>query len=208
MPASPRSTRTRRWLGRWVLIVTAGEAIGFAVPAVVGAMAVGSGWFIPLLLMAAAVEGALLGGSQALVLRRSVKALNQTAWMWLTVAAAVVAYGDGLVPSTFAGVWTRWHWPAQGLLFAFLAVILLGSIGTAQWWELRRHLRSSAWWIAGNAVAWLLGLGVFFAFAPPLWHEGQHVGVAVLIGLMAGVLMAATMAVVTGWTLLVILRRQ
>lgn len=206
MVAPQRSASARSWLGRWIVVVTIAEALGFVLPAVTGALATGAGWFVPLLLAAGAVEGAALGAGQALVLRRRVPHLNRAAWIWLTAAAAVVAYAAGLVPSTFADVWTTWPWPAQAGLIACLAVVLLGSIGTAQWIELRRHVRRAAWWIAGTAVGWLIGLGVFFAIAPPLWHEGQQLGETALIGVVAGLLMATAMATVTGLTMVALLR--
>ncbi|MBN9180888.1 MAG: hypothetical protein J0J00_10160, partial [Microbacterium sp.] len=54
-----------RWLARWILIVTAGEAFGFAVPALVGVVAHDAPAFPVLLPLAGAVEGALLGWAQA-----------------------------------------------------------------------------------------------------------------------------------------------
>ena len=100
-------------------------------------------------------------------------------------------------------------WPlvARIALLLGVGVVLLLSIGTAQWLELRNHLPRAAWWIAGTAVAWLVGLGLFFAIAPPLWHEGQPAAVAIAIGVVAGLVMAAAMATITGVTLIALLRR-
>lgn len=208
MPYQASSPETRFRLRWWILLVASGEALGFAIPAAVGAVAADSEVFVPVLLAAGALEGAVLGASQAMVLRRILPPINSAAWIALTSAGAVVAYAIGLAPSTFAEVWTGWPWPAQALVAALLTVALLGCIGAAQWLLLRRHLRASGWWIVGTAVGWLVGLGVFLAVAPPLWHEGQPVGTAILIGVAAGVLMAAAMATVTGLTLVALLKRQ
>ena len=142
-----------RWLARWIGVVTAAEAFGFVVPAIVGVVAAESSWFVPLLLVAGAAEGSLLGAGQAVVLRHRLVGLRRSSWVALTAAGAVVAYCAGLIPSTFADVWTQWGVPAQALLLTVVAVVLLLSIGTAQWVELRRHVPRAGWWILGTAVA-------------------------------------------------------
>ncbi|MHA7221955.1 hypothetical protein ACX80S_06490 [Arthrobacter sp. RHLT1-20] len=43
-----------------------------------------------------------------------------------------------------------------------------------------------------------MGLGVFFAVATPLWNEGQSRALIVGIGAAAGILMAASAALVSG----------
>jgi hypothetical protein len=69
-----RATEAHRRTGRllrWVLAVTLGEAIGFMVPVVVGAgMAAGSWGPLPILIamvLAGAVEGAVLGAHKLIV---------------------------------------------------------------------------------------------------------------------------------------------
>jgi len=80
-------------------------------------------------------------------------------------------------------------------------ILLLLSLGSAQWWVLRDHVPDARHWIPATAAAWLAGLGVFCAVAMPLWHPGQSVVLVAVIGAMAGLLMAATVAAVTGWAL-------
>lgn len=41
-------------------------------------------------------------------------------------------------------------------------------------------------------------LGVFFTVTMPLWQPGQDVAVVALIGVLGGLLMAATVAALTG----------
>jgi hypothetical protein len=55
-------------------------------------------------------------------------------------------------------------------------------------------------------AGWLAGLAVFLGVAPPLWHAGQGVLQVALVGVLAGVGMAFTMAAVTGWGLVRLLR--
>ncbi|NYE20573.1 hypothetical protein [Microbacterium immunditiarum] len=191
----------RPWLLRWIVIVTLGEALGFAVPAVVGVLTVDTPAFMPLILAAGAIEGVLLGLAQSVVLATVIPRLRRLMFIILTAAGAVLAYVLGVGLSASSETWLAWPLAAQILLVATVAGALLATIGTAQWIELRRHLRRAAWWIPGTAAAWLIGLGLFFALAPPLWHEGQSIAIAIVIGIAAGLLMALAMAIVTGLTL-------
>ena len=86
------------------------------------------------------------------------------------------------------------------------ALLVLLCIGAAQWTVLRRSLPGSARWIGWTAAGWLAGLAVFLGVAPPLWHAGQGVVQVAAIGALAGILMASTMAAVTGWGLIRLLR--
>ena len=53
-----------------------------------------------------------------------------------------------------------------------------------------------------TAVAWMLGLGAFVATATPLWQPHQSATLILAIGVLAGLVMAATVAAVTGWGVL------
>lgn len=59
-----------------------------------------------------------------------------------------------------------------------------------------------------NAVAWAAGLVVFAAFTTPLWQPGQPVVLIALIGALGGLVMAATMAAITGSALTRLLNRS
>jgi hypothetical protein len=203
-PDRPAPLRGRPLFRSWLGVVTAAELAGFAVPAVAGALTADrpAVVMLPALLAAGAVEGALLGGGQALVLRRALPGLPVRRWVGLTAAAAVLAYLLGLAPSMSADVWSGWP-PALAIALAVpLGVALLLSIGTAQWIVLRRLVPRAGRWIIATAVGWLSGLAVFMAVTMPLWQPGQPIAVTVAIGLAGGALMAATMAGITGWALL------
>lgn len=187
------------WL-RWVGNVTVGECAGFAVPAVVGALTAhaASTVTVPLLVLAGAVEGALLGWFQARVLRDVLPGLPAARWTAVTAAAAALAWLVGLLPAV-AGDRLSGLPPAVLVpLAAVAAVVLLGSIGTAQWTVLRAHVPRAGRWIWGTAAAWLAALGVFSAVTMPLWQPGQGVVTVALIGVLGGLLMAATVAALTG----------
>jgi hypothetical protein len=199
VPSGHTTTDRRLWT-RWVVWVTLGEALGFAVPATVGAATAGGpvGVWLPALLAAGAVEGALLGAAQAHVLRSVLPTLSRARWVVATGAAAVFAYLIGLAPSASSELIGELPVAVLVGAAAVLGPALLLSIGFAQWLVLRKHTGRAGSWIWFTAAAWLAGLTVFMIVATPLWREGQALGVTVLIGVMAGLLMAASVAAVTG----------
>lgn len=195
-PLPPRRERSL-WLS-WFASVTLGECLGFTVPAAVGAATADVGVLaVPLLVLAGAVEGATLGWFQARVLRRVVPGLPTARWVLATAVAAALAWAIGLTPSTLpASVDT---WPPALLIPLAVAggLVLLLSIGTAQWLVLRPHVPRAARWIEATAAAWVLALVLFTAVTTPLWQPGQPVAVTMLIGALGGLVMAATVAAVT-----------
>ncbi|MFC5139818.1 hypothetical protein ACFPK1_16375 [Actinomycetospora rhizophila] len=196
-------------LRAWILVVALAELVGFALPAVVGVLTAASSTAVALaaLVVAGAVEGTVLGAGQVAVLRRALPAVSVSRWVGATAGAAALAYLLALLPSAAASVVAGWPVPVVVGVGAVLGVLVLLVIGAAQWLELRRHVVGAATWIGVTALAWLLGLGVFLAAATPLWHPGQPLVVAVVIGLGAGALMAVAMAAVTGVGLVRLLAR-
>lgn len=185
-----------------------GEAVGFAGPAAMGALVYGFGipaWpALPLHVLAGGFEGAVLGFTQASVLRRYVPALDVRGWVRNTTLAAMLAWLLGMLPSTIGDpLFDRWLWFSP--LLAAGSVVLLNSIGIAQWLVLRPHAVTAWWWIPANAVAWLAGIPwVFVAMA--FVSEGDPTWAIATAGVAGGVLMAATVCVVTGLALHMILR--
>ncbi|WP_236557645.1 hypothetical protein [Arthrobacter sp. 9AX] len=187
------------FLGRWVRWVGLGESLGFLAPALAQLVAAAvwpTGTF-PLLVVAGFVEGAVLGWFQGCVLHHRLPAVSTPRWILLTGGAAAAAWTLGLLPSA-NNSWRDWPVAAQIVVGTLGGAGLLGSIGFAQWMELRAHVPRAWRWIAGSAAAWAAGLGVFMAVATPLWQPGQAVLLSAVIGIGAAVLMAVTMAVITG----------
>jgi Ca2+-transporting ATPase len=87
-------------------------------------------------------------------------------------------------------------------------ILLLASIGIAQWSVLRHHVRGSAQWVEWNALAWVAGLGLFTLVTTPLWHPGQNGVATALIGALGGALMAVTVGAVTGRGLVRLVSRE
>ncbi|GAA5165769.1 hypothetical protein [Ornithinimicrobium tianjinense] len=186
-------------LRRWVLLVAAGEFAGFMAPALAGSLAYAAGvagwWFYLTMVAAGAVEGLVLGAAQGTALRRAAVPASRARWTALTSVAAACAWSLGMLPSTLQGV--DWRSPAVLVAVVVGAVVLLCSIPSAQWLELRRVSRRATLWLPINVVAW--GVGLLWTFAPsPFVDEGTSPWVLVGVFAVAGLLMAVTMAVLTG----------
>lgn len=185
---------------RWFRTVTLGECAGFAVPATVGALTAhaANAVSVPLLVLAGAVEGALLGWFQARVLRSVLPAFPVARWVGATAVAAAGAWAIGmsfgLVGERIAGL------PVAVLvpIVAVAGLALLLSIGTAQWTVLRGLIPRAGRWITGTSLAWLVALGVFLVATTFLWQPGQSIATIAVIGMFGGLLMAGTVAALTG----------
>jgi len=194
---------------RWLVTVTLAEAVGFLVPAAVGAMLVDAPdtTMAPAIVAAGLVEGTFLGAGQAAVARRALPGLPVVRFVALTAVAAAFAYAIAMVPVLLGPRLTDLPWPVVGLLGLLLAILLLGSIGTAQWSVLRGELSGAGMWVPATAVAWIAGLLAFLGVATPLWEPGQLLGLTIAIGALAGLVMAAIVAAVTGAAFIRLLRR-
>jgi hypothetical protein len=194
--SAPR--RQRGGLLRWVLVVTLGETVGFAVPAAVGAGVTAAG-FGPLptliaMVLAGAVEGAVLGTAQADCLYRWRVLPLRRRWIAATSLGVVVAWSLGMLPATLGGLnWTI----GTVVLVGIGALILLSSLLLAQYFVLRDHIRRALLWIPINMVAWLLGI-TWTLVPSPLVDQSTSTGILILIYGIAGLCMAATVALITG----------
>ncbi|WP_231494865.1 hypothetical protein [Cellulomonas sp. KRMCY2] len=190
-------------LGRWLRWVTAGELLGFLVPSLVVPLVLDSA--APVVLAAAVVaglgEGTVLGLAQARVLRGVLPALSGRRWVVGTALAAALAWVVGMLPSTLYDTWSTWPVGVAIALGLPLALVLLTSIGVAQWYELRRHVARAGAWVAATALAWGVGLTAFGLVTTPLWQPGQGTALVLAIGLLGGLTMAAAMALTTGLAL-------
>ncbi len=194
----------------WFFWVTAGEAAGFTVPAVTGVFTrdAPAGVAYAALILAGLVEGAALGWVQAHALSRTLRRLDVRRFTMYTSVGAGCAYAIAMSPTLVGDQPGGWPVVVQVVVGASLGGALLASIGTAQWLVLRESLVHTASWILTTAGAWLVGLGVFLGIATPLWHEGQATWLTVLIGIVAGLVMAAVVAALTGVAMLRLVRRH
>jgi hypothetical protein len=114
-------------------------------------------------------------------------------WIVATSVGAAVAWSLGMLPSTFDLRWTAATVVGAGVG----GLLLLTSLPLAQHFVLRDHVRRPARWIPINIAAWLLGIA--WTLAPsPVVDQSTPAGALILIYGIAGLGMAATVAVVTG----------
>lgn len=186
----------------WFVWVTAGEFAGFLAPAVAGALTSSA----LLLVLAGVVEGAVLGAAQCLVLRRAIPGISAPHWIGVTATAAGFAWAVALLLVQFSEPLGTLPLPLLLSIAAFVGMSVLLSMGVGQWLVLHHHIPRASRWVWANAVAWCAGLLVFTAVTTPLWQPGQPAVTVALIGALGGLLMAATMAAVTGAALVRLLR--
>jgi len=143
-----------------------------------------------------------------IVLRDELPGLPARSWIGATAAAAALAWGLGMVPSTLGD--RLGAVPVALLVPAFGAggIALLLSIGTAQSLVLRGRVRRAWRWIPANALAWCAGLIVAVSLMSVLLTEDTTLPGGIAIGAAAGVLMGAVVAAVTGWFLVRILESR
>jgi hypothetical protein len=185
------------FLRRWFVSVTLAEAAGFAIPAIVGGilglLAAPAGVVYPAMVLAGACEGVLLGFGQSIGFG---SAVPRSAWMLATAAGAAAAWSMGMLPSSLGGIDFGSPWVIA--LAAVLGCVLLLSIPTLQWLVLRRKGLRTAFWIPVNAGAW--AAGILWTLAPsPFIDETTPVPALFGVYLLAGLLMAATVAALTGF---------
>lgn len=189
---------TGSFMQRWVVAVTTGETTGLMISAAVGgvlALAAAPGFIVyPLMIGAGACEGALLGVGQSIGFGSSV--VRRSSWVMATAGGAAVAWSIAMLPSTIVG-----FDPGSSLSLPWIlvgAVLLLVSIPTLQWLVLRRLIRHALCWIPVNAFAW--AAGILWTLAPsPFIDEKTAFPVVLGAYLIAGMLMALTVASVTGF---------
>ena len=187
-----RAPESARLVGRWIVLVSAGEAAGFLAPIAAGVVVAASE--VPalagllLLVVAGGVEGAMLGAAQS----TAILGRPHRRWVGASSAGAAAAWLLGMLPSTL-GLPSA---PSIRLTVVVVgAILMLLVLPCAQWMVVRRTPRSLRW-VGWNVLAWTLGL--LWTFAPSPFID-EYTPVAVLVGCytLAGLLMAATVALVT-----------
>jgi hypothetical protein len=196
----PLPDAERKLRRRWFRNVALGECVGFAVPAAVGALTAHAldAVSVPLLVLAGAAEGALLGWFQARVLRDVLPALPVARWVGVTAGAAAAAWTIGMAFGLLGERLTGLPVAVLVLVVTVAGLALLLSIGTAQWTVLRGLIPAAGRWITGTSLAWLVALALFLVVTTYLWQPGQSVATVGLIGVSGGLLMAAAVAALTG----------
>ncbi|PUB23446.1 hypothetical protein C8K30_11144 [Promicromonospora sp. AC04] len=193
-PSGADQRRLERWdRGRWILAVSAGEGVGFAIATTVAVLTIVGGIVGPgqlaLVIVGGAFEGAALALGQYLGMREG----RPVAWRWIaaTALAAAIAWALGMLPST---VGLDLGSPVALIMTGVGGIALLASIPVAQWLVLARPRTFR--WVPVNAGAW--AVSILWTFAPsPFIDERSPIPLVAALYVVAGILMAVTFASLT-----------
>lgn len=163
----------------WVAANAAGELVGLGLVFLAGfslaarwgepSGAAGALAFALAAVALGAVEGAVVGWAQAIVLARALPSVRRRAWTGATVAGAVLAWALGTIPSTLAAFQPASSEPPPepGPLLGLALGAGLGAVAGLilalfQWLILRRASAAAAWWLPANALAWAVAMPWIF----------------------------------------------
>ena len=197
-PADRPSTAIgdRRDLRRWIVAVSIGEGVGFAIAAGVAVLTIVAAVPDParfaLIIGGGAVEGAALAIGQYLGMRQ--RRPRIIAWIVATAVAAAFAWALGMLPSTLGLDLAA---PAVIAMVVGGGVALLAVIPVAQWLVLARP--GAFRWVPVSVGAW--AVAILWTFAPsPFIDEHSSLTLVVILYVLAGALMAVTFALLTAGT--------
>ena len=197
-------SRRSRFYRKWLVSVSLGETLGFAIPALTAGLAFALGapqlGITAAAVVAGAGEGAVLGWSQGRVLRGFLPAIDAGLWVWATAAGALVAWALGWTTPSVADLFPDLGPEVLIPLSVVTGSGLLLSLSVAQWLVLRRATDRAGWWIPWNVVSWLLAVPVVFV-AMALVPEDAGAAVFAGVGVLSGLAMALIAAAATGWVM-------
>lgn len=184
---------SRGFARRWIIAVTIGEAVGFAIAAGIGVATIGGGLdgapAVATAVIGGLLEGAALGTGQYLGMRGDRP--PAAPWIAGTALAAGFAWLLGMLPSTLGLDLAS---PAAIIALVVGGLLLLASIPVTQWLVLRRP--RSLVWVPANMAAW--AVAILWTFAPsPIIDESSPVPLVIALYVLAGLLMAVTIATLT-----------
>ena len=134
--------------------------------------------FTVLVIGLGALEGAIVGAAQAIVLRRRLPQLRT--WVAATMAGAVVAWTLGMLPGTLMSLVgsdpsatpSEMSDTLQVILAIPLGLLAGAILGFPQWLILKRYISLAGWWVVANALAWACGMPLVFVVASAGSTEG------------------------------------
>jgi hypothetical protein len=145
-------------------------------------------------------EGTVLALFQFRVLSECFPALNARHWVVGTAVAAAFAWAFGMLAPTLdeiVGISAR----VQIAIWVPASLLILISIGAAHALVLKHVVENPISWIVANSLGWLAGLPWTFVL-PALLPDGAPIGLWVMAFAIAGILMGATVGLITGAFLL------
>jgi hypothetical protein len=166
--------------------------------------------------LAACVEGSVVGTAQWLVLRAPLAGLRWRHWAIATAIGAAIAWALGMTPSVVMAL-AGPSSDEMGIqepdaltmyaLAAGLGLVAGPVLAAAQWWVLRGYLPRAGWWIPANACAWAVGMVIVFWGISFIPASGLTAPVAmILVGYV--ILAGAAVGAIHGLALIWLLRER
>ena len=218
-----RSLFPRQLWQRWTVACGSGEFLGITAAAAIalgyrfllGEPASTDDQLLHLFFMAAGsvLEGGILAWFQFRLIGKLFPEIAWKQWLAYTVAAALVGWMLGLLPSLFltGGIEEAALSAPEPLAFYSLAALmglLLGAIfGYFQWLLLKGVRQNAMLWIPANALGWALGL-VFIFLGAALPDATTGWLLILLFGAAGGALGGLSVGAVSGWFLIKIARAR
>jgi len=208
--------KMRFWLG-WVAANGLAEVVALGIVGIVATIVVDQALADPTLTAIAvagiavslfgAAAGFVLGWAQWVVLRGHLPAIRARSWVAATAIGGVLSWLVGMTPNTVMGLTASnaGSPPALGIAGLLAIVLAAGAasgvgLSAPQFYVLRSHVKNAGWWLAANALAWMIATPLFFALvdssaqtSPPL--------VALVVTLVAAGIAGAIAAAIHGGVL-------
>ncbi|NBC09753.1 MAG: hypothetical protein GVY26_21380 [Bacteroidetes bacterium] len=202
---------------RWTVNCGTGELLGIAAAAVIvtgyryllGESSSTDDQLLHLFFMALAgvAEGSALAYFQYRMIEKVFPQVAWKQWLAYTVAAALVGWIVGILPSQFltGGLEADAFQSPEPLVYYSLAALmglLLGALfGYFQWLPIKGMRKNALLWVPANALGWAAGM-VFIFMGASLPGESASWPLVLLYGAIGGALGGLSVGGVTGWFLL------
>lgn len=187
----------------WVVLVGLGTVLSLFAPAYAFELTRqldAPAWMsYPVMVLAGAVMGLILGATQAAALHGTVLTVRRAAWTLATAAGATISWALGMLPTTLDALGEPLVLSEDHLALGAVggAVALVVAVPSLQWLLLRRVARGAEFWpplsitgaVLGVGIAWLGSRAIDLSSA-----ESALTGALILV-----VLLGLTFALVTGF---------
>jgi len=151
-----------------------------------------------------AIAGFVLGWAQWVVLRGCVPAIRARSWVAATAIGGVFSWLFAMTPNTVMGLAATNSGSSAAIGIAGLLAIAVAAgaasgvgLSAPQFYVLRSQVKNAGWWLAANALAWMIATPLFLA----LVAQTSSLLVALIVTLVAAGIAGAMAAAIHGGVL-------
>lgn len=209
----PRTSGVAKHPRTWIGYCGAGEFLGMAIGGTT--MFAVNRWLGPgvdsdtrmlalaVMLLAGVAEGSLIGFFQWRVLRRLLPGITAKSWIGVTILAAVIGWGLGMMPAgllTEQAGNTSFASPLWQMLLGGIGMgLVLGALFGLMQNMVLKHFVANQWqWPLYNTLGWGAAMGWVFlgaALIGPSWPVAAVIAIAALAGGLGGLSLGAITAI-------------